>query len=393
MAFHHKKIVGFGLLLLCAAGGAYYAWGPMESTAKKAELVTVQVERGDVEDVVTAQGTLQPRDYVDVGAQVSGQLKKLNVEIGSSVKKGDLIAEIDPQKYQSQLHADEANINSLKAQLEQQKAQADYDRLQYERSKKLVKTKAISEQDMEEKEKILHVSEATVVSIAAQIDQASANLETDNINLGYTKIYAPMDGIVTVKDAEEGETLNANQTTPTIVRVANLDVMTVSAQVAEADVMRLHDGMEAEFVTLGSDRKWTGKIRQILPTPETVNDVVLFDALIDVENKDRQLMNGMSTQDSFIIGRAANVLVVPTRALGLRVEAQDNEQKGKAYSVYVKAASGAAEQRTVFVGLATRSKVEVKSGLREGEQVIVSGDVETVKKKSSGPPAPPMGGL
>jgi len=394
MAAQKKKFVWILVLLLLLAGGGYYAYDATQTEGTAANVVLATVERGTIEDVVTAQGTLEPRDYVDVGAQVSGQLKKLYVDYGVAVKKGDLIAEIDPQKYQSQLLADEANINSLKAQLEQQKAQADYDRLQFERAKKLVKTKAVSEQDLEEKEKLLRVADATVDAIEAQIDEAEANLETDKINLSYTKIYSPIDGIVTVKDAEEGETLNANQTTPTIVRVANLDVMTVSAQVAEADVMRLTPGMEAEFVTLGStDRKWSGKIRQILPTPETVNDVVLFDALIDVENTDRQLMNGMSTQDSFIIGRAENALLLPSKALGKHIAAHDDKDKGTAYSVRVVTKQNRTEDREIFVGLATRTKVEVKSGLEEGEQVLVSGELDPVKKQDKGPPMPGVGRL
>ncbi len=391
-----KRFLWVGLLAALAGGGWWgytHFWGGAEDQ-KKVEVIAVT--RGNIEDSVSAQGKLEPKDYVDVGVQVSGQLKKLYVEIGDTVKAGDLLAEIDPQTYQSKVDGNLAQIKSLQAQLEQQKAQAAYDKLQFERTEKLVKAKAVSEQEAEEKEKAYRVSEATVASLEAQIEEAQASLDTNQINLGYTKIYAPMDGIISDQIAREGQTLNANQTTPTVVQVANLDVMTIRAEIAEADVMRLKAGMESDFSTLGSlERKWKGTIRQILPTPEEVNDVVLYNALIDVENKDRQLMNGMSTQNTFIVGKAENVLIVPTKALGRRVPARDDDAKGTAYVVRVMGADGAAQEREVYVGLVTRAKAEVKSGLREGEQVVTSGEVAEsgAKKQGGGPRMPGMARL
>ncbi len=388
-----KKILWLCFIAL-VLGGGFLAYEKLRGEDEAAKIETAAVARGTIEDIVTAQGKLEPRDYVDVGAQVSGQLKKLYVDIGDRVQAGDLLAELDPRTYEAKVKAGEADIGSLKAQLEQQKAQADYDRLQFERAQKLVKTKALSEQEAEEKEKTLKVSQAAVASLEAQIAQAEANLETNRISLGYTKIYAPMSGIVSDKSAEEGETLNANQTTPTIVRIANLEVMTVRAQVAEADVMRLKPGMESTFSTLGSgDRRWKGTIRQILPTPEEINDVILYNALIDVENKDGQLMNGMSTQNTFVAGRAEGALTIPTRALGRREAGHDDPEKGAAYSVRVMKKNGGIEEREIFVGLVTRSKAEVRGGLSEGEEVVVSGATETAKKVSGGPRLPGMARL
>lgn len=386
-----KKFIGLLLFLLLASGAAgHYAFDYFQTEKRAQEAETVAVARGTIEDIVTAQGTLGPRDYVDVGAQVSGQLKKLYVDYGSVVKKGDLLAEIDPQTYQSRLEGDVAKVNSLSAQLEQQKAQAGFDGLQYERAQKLIKTRATSQQDLEDKDKTLKISEATVKSLEAQIAEAQANVDTDKINLGYTKIYAPMDGIVSDKKAQEGQTLNANQTTPTIVQIANLDVMTVSAQVAEADVSRLKPGMESEFVTLGSaDRKWKGAIRQILPTPEVVNDVVLYDVLIDIENKDGQLMNKMSTQNSFIVGRAENALLLPARALGRHIPEHDSDEKGQAYIVRVLGKNGAIEEREIYVGLLTRAKAEIKSGLAEGDKIVVAGETAPAAPKNAGGPRMP----
>lgn len=385
-----KKILWGFLVLILIAGGieAYSFWNQSGETEKKLDIVSVT--KGNLEDIVSAQGKLEPKDYVDVGAQVSGQLQKLYVDIGSVVKEGDLLAELDPQVYQNVLKGDQAKLASLQAQLDQQKAQTVYSKLQYERAAKLIKSKAISQDEMDDKETALKVAEATIKSLEAQIAEEQASIDKDQVNLGYTKIYAPMSGIVSNRTAREGQTLNANQTTPTIVQVANLNVMTIRAQVAEADVMRLKSGMEASFTTMGDqEMKWKGTIRQILPTPEVVNDVVLYNALIDVENPDGLLMNGMSTQVSFVVSHADNAVLLPMRALGYHLVDQDSE-KGKVYRVSVMTSRGA-QDREVLVGLMTRSSVQILDGLAEGDQVVVTGNSGKLEKASQtgkmmGPP-------
>lgn len=377
-------------LVLLAGGGAVYWLGGSASNEEKAPSFAV-VTRGPIEETVMALGALEPKDYVDVGAQVSGQIKKLYVDIGDSVKAGDLLAEIDPKVYQSLLEADQAKLASLEAQMIQQKAQVDFDRLQFERAGKLVGSKSISQEEMEDKDRTLKIAEAAVLSLDAQIREINAALEKDTINLGYTKIYAPMDGIVSDRTAREGQTLNANQTTPTVLQIANLDVMTIRAEIAEADVSRLKPEMAVSFTTLGSrDRAWHGVIRQILPTPEIINDVVLYNALVDVENKDRSLMKGMSVQASFAIASVDNVLRLLPAALGLRLPKQDSE-KGKAYQVSVDTPSGAAD-RVVFVGLRTRAFAEIREGLAEGEKVLLAAPEGANGSKKDAPRLPPSMG-
>ncbi|MGH7964445.1 MAG: HlyD family efflux transporter periplasmic adaptor subunit, partial [Candidatus Binatia bacterium] len=175
---------------------------------------------------------------------------------------------------------------------------------------------------------------------------------------------------ITTLPAREGQTLNANQTAPLILQIANLDTMTVRAQVAEADVPRLKEGMPAYFTTLGNtERRWEGRVRQILPSPEVLNDVVLYHVLIDVENADRQLMTGMSTQVFFICGKAENVPVIPAEVLSQRVPDADND-RGKAYRVRVLTESGP-EERVIHAGLQTRTQAQVTAGLEEGERILV----------------------
>ena len=194
----------------------------------------------------------------------------------------------------------------------------------------------------------------------------------------------PISGTVTTLPTKEGQTLNANQTAPTIMQVANLDLMTVRAQVAEADVNRLQEGMPAYFTTLGdSERRWQGKVRQIQPSPQIVNDVVLYDVLIDVKNENRRLMTGMTTQVFFVLGKAENAVIVPAEALTRRAAREDNE-KGKAFRISV-AGAGGREQRLIHVGLQTRTQAEVIAGLQEGERIYLSRPGPTAARTASAP--------
>ncbi len=363
-----KALIGLAALLVTLAGGWYWYAGSAQN-ADKNRFRSVAVTRGTIEEAVTAQGKLEAKQYVDVGTQVSGQLKKISVEIGDAVTKGQLVAEIDPRVYESQVEASEAHLNSLRAQLDQQKAAAVLAEQNLKRNQNLIAANAVSRQALQETESQAAVAEAQVKSLAAQIQETESNLKGIRTNLGYTKIYAPMAGTVTTMPAREGQTLNANQSAPVILQVANLDLMTVRAQVAEADVPRLKEGMPAYFTTLGGERRWQGKVRQIQPAPEIVNEVVLYDVLIDVKNEGRRLMTGSTTQVFFVLGRADNATMIPAEALTRRTPEADND-KGKAYRVTVAADAGR-EERLVHVGLTTRTEAEVADGLAPGERILL----------------------
>jgi macrolide-specific efflux system membrane fusion protein len=316
---------------------------------------------------------------------VSGQLKKIYVDIGDTVTKGQLLAEIDPRVYQAQVEAGEARLNSLRAQLNEQKAQAVLAEQNLKRNQNLIAVNAVSQQALQETESQAAVAKAQVDAYVAQIQETESNLKASRTNLSFTKIYAPVAGTVTTLPTKEGQTLNANQSAPTIMQVANLDVMTVRAQVAEADVNRLKENMPGYFTTLGdSERRWQGQVRQIQPSPQIVNDVVLYDVLIDVKNEARRLMTGMTTQVFFVLGKAENAVVVPAEVLTRRVPREDNE-KGKAYRVAV-AANGAngREQRVIHVGLQTRTQAEVTDGLQEGERIFLNRPAGTPTRTASG---------
>lgn len=379
-----KTLAIFLILAALVGGGAWY-YGQQESTKIDPNLKFAAIQKGNIEEVVTAQGKLEPKEYVDVGAQVSGQLKKLHVEIGDDVKKGDLLAEIDPKIFQTKVDASRAELKTLEAQLLQQQAQVILAKQIEQRNERLIKSKAISTEALEDSQTNLKVAIAGEASLKAQVEAARSTLEGNETSLSYAQIYAPMDGTITTQPAREGQTLNANQTAPLIMQVANLDIMTVRAQVAEADVMRLNPDMPVYFTTLGStERRWQGKVRQILPSPEVINDVVLYNALVDVENKDRQLMNGMSTQMFFVLGSAKNVPLIPVPALGKRLPDKD-DKTGQAYKVRVKTERGVAE-KIIHIGRMNRTIAEVREGLSEGDEVAVPQPAQKPKRPGGGMP-------
>lgn len=347
---------------LLAAGLAY--WQFAKPSASEPSVVTVQVTRGSVVDTVSALGNLQPRDYVDLGAQVSGQLSTIHVKVGQAVKEGDLLAEIDPVVLNAKVEAGRASLASQKAQLLDKEAQRDLAKQTLERQRRLLTTRAISDTTFETAEATARSAEAQVEMLKAQILQTESVLRGDEATLSYTKIFSPMDGTIVSIDARQGQTLNTNQAAPIIMRVADLSTMTVWTQVSEADIPRLRIGMKAQFTTLGSsERRWEGTLAQVLPTPEVTNNVVLYTALFDVANPKGELMTQMSAQVFFVVDEAHDVLTVPASALR---DTRDGTM------VEVRTAFGT-ETRPVEVGVRTRVLAEIRSGLEEGDVVVVSG--------------------
>jgi macrolide-specific efflux system membrane fusion protein len=355
--------------------------------------VTATAERGDIEDLVTASGTLQPRDYVDVGTQVSGQLMKLYVDVGAEVKQGALLAEIDPAVYRARVDADRAQLNNLQAQLLERQAQLTLAQQQAERQHNLAKEDATTDEALQTAEATLQSARAQVAALNAQIEQTESTLRGDEANLSYTKIYAPMSGTVVSLSAKQGQTLNANQQAPIILRIADLAIMTVQTQVSEADVGKLRLGMEVYFTTLGNrEHRWYGKLRQILPTPETLNNVVLYNALFDVPNPDKQLMTQMTAQVFFVVASARDAVLVPVGALqpaggrpagesgkaGAAARAdgaaapqrQGGPRRARGTVVRVVRA-GKVEARPVEVGVTNRISAQILRGVEPGEEVVV----------------------
>lgn len=309
------RIVAGVVVLALLAGGAWWKWGGHKKEAV-GEVQTAKATKGDIQILIAAAGTVTPKETVKVGAQVSGQLESLLVEPGDAVKKGQLLAQIDATIAQSRVAADRAQLKESRASLAQQQATVQLSRSALERATTLRTQDAISQADFETASANLKVAVAKQQQLQAQIERQNSSLNSDLANLNYTKIYAPMSGIVTSLSAVRGQTLNANQTAPTILTIADLSVMTVEADVSEADVIKVKPGMKAYFTTLGDSKtKWYTTVRQILPEPEVLNGVVLYKALLDVKNPDLVLRPQMTTQVFFITHEAKDVVLVPLAAL------------------------------------------------------------------------------
>lgn len=377
-----KKFIFFVFVIMVILGAVWhFTQNGASLKSKNASVSTTTIELGNLESVVTAQGTLEPKEYVEVGAQVSGLVKKLYVEIGDTVKTGDLIAEIDPAVYEAQVKASEAELKALSAQRAEQQSLIKQAQQKLTRNQTLVKNSAISKEALQDSETNLDVAKAKLTALLAQIEKSQSTLDGNKTNLSYTKIYSPMDGTVVSQAVKEGQTINANQTAPVIVQVANLSVMTAKAQVAEADISKLSEGMPVYFTTLGSkERKWNGTVRQILPSPETINDVVLYNVLVDANNDDRRLMSSMTAQMFFVLGSAKDAPLIPVSALQKRNPENDTDM-GQAYEVRVAGKSGI-ETRNVLIGLSDRSKAQVVEGLAVGEKVLTSGQVPDASSTS-----------
>ena len=422
------------LALAVVAGGGWFAWTKWgASRAKAPEYVFATVQRTNFEDLVSATGSLQPRDYVDVGAQVSGQLKKLHVEVGNDVTEGQLLAEIDAEQSAARVDASRASLRAQQAQLVQnqvnlQKAERDLQRL-----RNLLKEDATTLELVQNAETTVDTTRAQIATQKAQIEQTQASMRVEESNLKYSKIYAPMAGTVVSITAKQGQTLNTNQAAPTILRVADQSTMTVQTQVSEADVSKLRVGMQAYFTTLGTPgRRWYGKLRKIEPTPTVTNNVVLYNALFDVENHNRSLMAQMTAQVFFVVAEARDALVVPMAAVTFprgsatpqrrgdgaagpagaaaspasasasapasaasgerRQRRADDEQRApgearqrpmgprsgnapapgtpRPATVKVAAEDGSVSEREVTVGFSSRVQAQILSGLEEGERVV-----------------------
>jgi len=373
--------------VLLAAGGyyAWRAWSGGQAARAGTGLLAAVVQRGNLEDTVTATGTLQPKEFVDVGTQVSGQVKKLHVDIGAVVKAGQLLAEIDPSVYQAKVDGDQAQLLNQRAQLADRQAQLALAELQFTRQQNLMREDATSADALQSAEAGKQSALAQLNSVRAQMQQTESTLRGDQANLGYTRIYAPIAGTVVSQAAKQGQTLNANQQAPIVMRIADLSTMTVQAQVSEADVPKLRVGMDVYFTTLGGDsRRFRGKLRQIPPTPNVVNNVVLYDALFDVANPDRVLMTQMTAQVFFVISSATDAVLVPLAALRPAAREGAGKRAGRATGADPRArfAKGSAQvsvvgpdgklaQRQVKVGVMNRVSAEIVSGLAPGEKVVI----------------------
>ncbi|PCJ40879.1 MAG: efflux transporter periplasmic adaptor subunit [SAR86 cluster bacterium] len=433
-----KGLLGLLFLIVIAAGGSYYWLNNDEAFVDSQPLLTA-VQIGDIENIIAATGSLKPFETVEVGAQVSGQLLKLYVDAGDKVEAGQLLAEIYANQQEQRVASSRANLAGQEAQLESRMSALALAQANADRQRRLMAADATSQLDFDNAMNQLAAAQANLIQAQRQIDQSRANLDIEEQELAFTRIVAPIAGTVVSVNMTEGRTLNATQQAPTILTIADLTKMSVEAEISEADISNLSNGMDVYFTTLGGgNRRWSSNLRQILPQPTVTNNVVLYTGLFDIENNDGALLPEMTAQIYFVTSAARDVLTVPIGALtffeggpasagsgfneimanaggrrgggagsfpssagGQRAGVPDgsnfpagggqqagNQRDGSLNgsslaSIQVQLNDGSLESREIIIGLTSRVSAEVISGLRVGESVVsgvVQGNVNGIDR-------------
>lgn len=417
-----SKPLKYSILFVCFLVLVFSGWYFTRPKQDTNQYLTADVSMGDIENTVLATGTLQAQQLVSVGAQVSGQVKKMYVKLGDEVKQGQLIAQIDSVRQENDLKNQEAAIDNLEAQKQVRIATLKETELAFKRQKEMLAKDATSRAEYEQADSALATAKANIAAIDAQIQQSRLTVSTARENVGYTRITAPIDGTVVAIVTEEGQTVNANQSAPTIVKLAKLQTMTVNSQVSEADVTKIKKGQNVYFTTLGDpDTKHYATLRDIEPAPDSIKTessasssssgtAIYYNALFDVPNPDGQLRIDMTAQVYIVLDEAKNVLTVPAAALSMSgtgkgskhkqgqtvqatgadsnavdqagAEHKDKGIAGKRATVRVLHADGTVEERKIHVGLNNRITAEVLSGLKEGEKVILADAKDTSQNES-----------
>lgn len=343
--------------------------------------ITVPVRNGDIENTILAAGKLDAIDRVNVGAQVSGQVKSLKIKVGDHVHKGQLIAEIDDLPQRNELRNAEAALNVAYAQQLAKQAALKQVEAEFHRQKRMLSDNASSQQDYESAEATLATTQADLLALKAQILQAQIEVDNKKLALGYTKILAPMDGTVIAVITQQGQTVNANQTAPTIAKLAKLDVMHIKAQISEADITHVTIGQKAYFTIFSEPgERYNAILRSVELAPESVmqddalsvsqsssgsdNPSVYYNALLDVPNAENKFRIAMTAQVSILRAEAKNTPLIPLQAVS-------NKPGGKR-EVLILGADDKPQAREITTGITNNVDIQVLAGLKPGERVVLS---------------------
>lgn len=382
-----KKILIAGIILTVLLGaGTYFL---LKGGDKGPKYKFAAVERGDIRATVTATGTVNAVTTVLVGTQVSGTIKELYVDYNSPVKKGQLLAQIDPATFEAKVQESRANLLQAKANVEKAEASLADAKRSLARNRELFSRNLIARSDLDTSETNVSVAAAQLSAARAQVEQARATLTYAETNLRYTKIVSPVDGTVISRNVDVGQTVAASFQTPTLFNIAqDLTRMQIDTSVDEADIGKVKVDQPVEFsVDSYPDFIFRGQVAEVRSAPITVQNVVTYDVVVRVDNQDLRLKPGMTANVSIVIAEKHGVLRVPNAALRLRlVEAESGgksqQPRGKGQGVWV-LAGNRPKRISVNTGLSDGTYTEIISdGLREGQEVII--EALDAKKKNNG---------
>lgn len=400
-----KRLFLLAVLLAATAGILWYALRPQQGDGMA--YLTEPVTVGNLTRVVNATGEVSAVRLVSVGAQIGGQIKKLHVVLGQQVKQGDLIAEIDSVTRLNQLNTDKAQLLSYQSQLAAKNVALKIAKTQYDRETQLKQRDASSRASLEDAENAYALAKTQVTQVEAQIRQAEIAVSTDEVNLGYTRITAPLDGTVVSVPVDEGQTVNANQTTPTIVQIADLSKMEIKIEISEGDITAVKPGMPLTYTILSDpETEYSGVLTSIDPGLTTLTNgsykttasttgtssassssssstttAVYYYGKALIDNTNGPLRIGMTTQNRIVVADVRDALLVP-------VVAVTNEDGKKYVRILV---NDKPERRIVTTGLADGIHIQILSGLKKGEEVITAQltrkemEAETARRGHPGP--------
>lgn len=311
-----KRRVMIAVGVIAVLGGAYYWQTQQVVESDTAQDLIVTIGYGDIENAIPAAGTLQPKEVVPVGARASGQLTDIFVELGDYVEEGQPLAKIDASEQELRVKNSELSLKNQENQMAQRELALQIAQANYERAVMLHREQAMSDTELENAESSLLSARTNLENLMISIEQSQTSLDQEKVQLDYTDITAPLAGTIIEITQKEGATLNASQTAPTVMQIADLRTLTVQTEISEADIAQIDLGVDVYFTTLGSgDRRWYSTLRQKDPMPSTSNNVVLYKGSFDIDNTDGELYPGMTTQVFFVTSSARNVLTVPLGAL------------------------------------------------------------------------------
>ncbi len=353
-----------------------------------ADYVTVPVKRKTIIEAVEASGTVNPVNTVDIGSQVSGMIKEIYVDYNSKVKKGQLLAQIDPSLFQAQVDKARGDLEAARSNKAKIEAMLVYDKKNYERYKKLYTKNYVAKSDLDLAEATYKSDLAQIAAAQGTINQAQATLQNNLTNLRYTRIVSPVDGIVVSRAVDVGQTVAASFQTPTLFQVAqDLTNMQIEVNVSEADIGRIKKGQEVEYTLDGyADEVFHGKVTEVRIAPTTVSNVVTYTVIVDVDNKDQKMIPGMTANVSIITNKRENVICVQTDALRFTDKELTGGQKYKDQGLWV-IKDNKPQRITIKTGAKDSDRTEIISeNLKENDRVILKKRNEQDKKTQTRKP-------
>jgi HlyD family secretion protein len=336
-----KTRVWLAVSFLVVAAAAWLALG---RRTKPVAYVTAVLERGDIVETVGATGTLQAVTTVQVGSQVSGTIESLGADFNSVVKRGQVIARLDPSLFEARLGQSRANLITARANVDRQKASVTDMKQKYERARELFAQQLVPESELETAKANYEGALAQLKANEAAVSQAEANLNQAQVDLNHTIIATPIDGVVINRAVDVGQTVAASFQAPVLFVIANdLSRMQVNAAVDEADIGRVRTGQDVQFrVDAYPDRAFAGRVEQIRLQPQTIQNVVSYNTIITVDNSEQKLMPGMTATVSIVVNKAEGVLRLPAAALRFRPEGYEEKAREAAPAERATGASGGA---------------------------------------------------